>query len=93
MPTVTLLKCSKCRLRWVEEPNIKECPRCSKRFTLPLGVVVAGVQVEVKRMEWWGGTDGLLDPDVRSGLDTVYLHDRCPHRMISSHICKRCSQP
>lgn len=91
MPTVTMLKCSVCKLRWIEEPDQHRCPRCQRFHRIQPKAVVAGVEVEVKRIELWGGVDGLLDEDVRRGLSGLVLPGRCPHRMISRHICNLCA--
>jgi hypothetical protein len=91
MERVILLKCSRCELRWVEEPDQKKCPRCQKYHRK--SAVVAGVEVEVKRTEVFGGDDGLQDVRVRRGLDRLNLGERCKHGCITSRICGDCAQP
>lgn len=91
MEAVTLLKCSRCGLRWVEEPDQQRCPKCERYHRK--SAVVAGVEVQVARTEVFGGDEGLQDAQVRRGLDRLVLPGRCPHGMITSRICGDCAQP
>ena len=88
---VDLYMCVRCRLRWVPDGE-KYCPRCRLHHSIPTEpVVVAGVQVPVATLRDYGLREGLLDADVRRGLDVLVLGDRCKCGYISTLICPKCS--
>ena len=90
MNPVDLWMCTRCRLRWV--PDGEElCPRCRLQQTVPSKpVVVAGYAVPVASVFEFGMRRGLMDPDVRRGLDVLHLGDRCCHGYISTILCEVC---
>lgn len=90
---VDLNRCCRCSLIWVPEEDEQVCPRCRLNHTIPTHpVVVAGVQVPIKALRDFGMRKGLLDSEVRRGLDKLELGERCPHAYITSMICPECSQ-
>lgn len=91
MDAVDLNRCTRCRLIWVPEEDGQVCPRCRLNHTIPTHpVVVAGVQVPIKALRDFGMRSGLLDSEVRRGLDRLVLGDRCQHGYMTFLICSRC---
>jgi hypothetical protein len=91
METVSLLACSRCGLRWVEDADAKKCPRCAQYHRAPKAVIVAGVEVQVGRTELFGGNEGLQDALVRRGLESLRLGERCSHGHLSWRLCQKCA--
>lgn len=92
METVTLCRCTRCHLQWVEEARFKDfCPFCMRRFSVPRSAVVAGVEVQVEAVVLRGDDMGLHDPDVVRGLDKLALGMRCEHGYIAPFICPSCN--
>lgn len=95
MDTVDLYDCSRCHLQWVagSEPIPGTCPGCRLHHSIPKGdVLVAGVDVKVGLVRDYGLRDGLLDPQVRRGLDVLRLGDLCPHGFLTAIICRECNR-
>lgn len=94
MDPVTILECQKCWLRWVQNDKLgSECPKCRQHSLVPRKpVVVAGFEVEVKAVVLHGAALGLSDTKVRSGLDKLYLYERCPHSYLTWRICPKCNK-
>ena len=87
MEPVELWHCVRCHLIWVPDDE-KVCPRCRLNHTVPTHPVeVAGVSVPVKSIHDFGLREGLLDADVRRGLDVLQLGLRCEHGYIAAFLC------
>ena len=78
---------------WVPD-NLESqaCPRCLRRSRIPENFTIAGLAVEVKRIELFGDEYGLCDPEVRRGMDKARLGCKCPHGYIADSICPECSE-
>ena len=93
MDAVSLRRCVRCGLQWVDDRKFVNCPSC-RRYSQAGGVtVVAGYVVEVKEVVLHGSDMGLIDPMVRRSLDILLLGERCPHGYLTWRMCDECVGP
>lgn len=71
----------------------ENCPRCRSWTVVPKEqVVVSGERVSVSAVVLHGKAVGLLDKNVRKGMDILNLGERCKHGFITYRICPQCYQ-
>jgi len=86
----TLYRCTRCKLLFGAEGIPEACPACLRRSSVPPRIVVAGRDVREFVVREYGRREGLLDPEVRKGLDGLRL-GQCPHGWLTSAICQECA--
>lgn len=84
---MTLWLCSRCKLLFGWEGIPETCPSCLRRSRVPTQIILAGRDVTEFVIRDYGKRDGLLDPEVRRGMDRMRL-EHCPHGWITSAICR-----
>ena len=91
VPELTLWLCDRCKLLWANDSIPESCPSCLRRSRIPTKILVAGRDVTEFVIRDYGKREGLLDPEVRRGLDRLRL-GHCPHGWITSEICTECNR-
>lgn len=86
----TLWRCARCSLLFGHEGIPETCPACLRRSSIPPTILVAGRDMREFVVREYGRREGLLDPQVRKGLDKLKA-GICPHGWITSAICTSCN--
>ena len=91
MEPVTLLRCGRCGLQWVQDTEMIPgwCPSCHRSSGIPTEVTVMGRDVRVRLIREYGLRVGLCDPKVRKRLANLDL-GYCKHGYITPAICPDC---
>ncbi len=90
MREIVLYVCSKCHLEWINRGEV-HCPRCRTHSAVTQEeALVAGRRVKLSAVVLHGEAAGLLLEEVRRGLDTLKLGERCSHGWITYRICPIC---
>ena len=92
MQTVDLFRCSLCGLVFVADegdaiPGF--CPRFWRGHTIPPEIKVMGRDVRVRVIREYGLETGLLDKQVRRGVQNMDL-GICEHGFLCTAICPDC---
>jgi hypothetical protein len=93
MEPVTLWRCSRCQLMWVEgsEAIPGRCAACWREHSIPQGpVILMGRDVKVRVVREYGVAAGLLDRKVRRGLEKLRL-GWCPCGFMVPTMCDKCN--
>lgn len=78
MESIALLQCSRCQLRWVDNPRFTTCPFCRRHH-------VDGGQAFAVGVFYGSAFEA-------AGLEKLNLGERCPHGWMTWMLCKKCSQ-
>jgi hypothetical protein len=86
-----IIKCPTCKLMFVQgtESRLGFCPSCLRLHGVPKDpVVIAGRKLELRVLLPAG--EGILNAEVRRGLDVLVLGDMCPHGWLTGILCEIC---
>lgn len=84
--------CSRCHLQFVWDGIPGECPKCKRQSQVTKDpIILAGRDVKVAALKLYGVATGLLDKEIRRGMESLDLGERCPHGMIADVLCSDCA--
>ena len=87
---VQLFVCDRCGLAWVANTPPNVCPHCSRHYSGPVTIRLAGRQVEIESVKLYG-ENPLRGRGMVRGLADLRLGCRCPHGWITEYLCAECS--